>query len=45
MNKQASGATALKVLVIILAVVGAIAILGVGGMALMHGMMMGGMGR
>lgn len=44
MRTPQSGAGALKVIVIILAVVGAIAILGVGGMALMHGTMMGSMG-
>lgn len=44
MKTPQSGAGALKVIVIILAVVGAFAVLGVGGMTLMHGTMMGGMG-
>lgn len=44
MNAEQSGAGALKVIVNILAVVGAIAILGVADMALMHGTMMGRMG-
>jgi hypothetical protein len=44
MNAEQSGAGTLNVIVIILAVVGALAILSVGGMALMHGTMMGRMG-
>lgn len=34
----------LKIVVIVLAVIGGLTLLGVGGMALMHGTMMGGMG-
>lgn len=44
MNTQQSGAGALKVIMIIRAMVGAISILGVRGMALMHGTMMSRMG-
>ena len=43
MNRRQRGASPLKVIVIILAVVGANAIVGVVGMSLMHFSMMGGM--
>ncbi len=44
MNSRQRGASALKFTVIVLAAVGAIAIVGVAGMSLMHFSMMGSMG-
>ena len=44
MNTQPAGASAPQMIVIVLAVVGAIATFGVGATALMHGTMMGRMG-
>lgn len=44
MNSRQRGVAALKVIVIVLAVVGAIATVGVAGMSLMHFSLMGSMG-